>query len=123
EDADGSAHLPLQNCDRGLPCAGWRSVPSSGIASRRDRLLRRKQRDIAAPSCVHAHAELWQFADIAEPARRTTDRRFHRGSGKLGFRSRGRGPLMTFSTELEAKFEKRLQAYPEGRTRSAVRRW
>ncbi len=40
EDADGGAHLSLQDCDRGLPRARRRGLPGDRIAARRTRLLR-----------------------------------------------------------------------------------
>ena len=50
EDADGSAHLPLQDRDRRLPRAGRRGVQADRIAARRDRLLRRQRRHVASPT-------------------------------------------------------------------------
>ncbi len=120
EDADGSAHLSLQDRDRGLPRAGGRGVSGSRIAARRNRLLHRERRNFEAVPRAHAHAQLREPDGAAPAARRDADRRFHRLTGQHGFRAGRYRPLMTFSPQLEERFAKMLTRYPEGRTRSAV---
>ena len=55
EDADGGAHLPLQDRHRGLPRAGRRGLPGRRIAARRNGLLRGERRHAeAATACTCA---------------------------------------------------------------------
>jgi hypothetical protein len=58
EDADGSAHLPLQDRDRGLPRAGGRGLPGDRIPARRAWVLRGERWNHAALPRAHAHTQL-----------------------------------------------------------------
>src|SRR5205823_8844959 len=60
-----------------------------------------------------------QSAGGAQDGRRHPDRRRDRVDRQHGFRV-GRYGQVTFSPELEARFEKLLKSYPPGRQRSAM---
>ena len=66
EDADGSAHLSLQDCDRGIHRARRRSVHADRVAARRDGLLRGERWHRQAVPRAHAFALVREFADIAQ---------------------------------------------------------
>ena len=72
----------------------------------------------AQPYRVHMRdAELRQSAGDRRDGRRHADRRYDRLHRQHGFRfgRHGRSRCMTFSPELEARFEKLLKSYPPGR--------
>ena len=71
EDADGIAHLPLQDHHGRIRGAGGRGLPGSRISARRDGLLHRERRDGQAVSGAHAVGVLRESADAAEDVRRT----------------------------------------------------
>ena len=76
-------------------------------------------------ACTCAHRASAICRRRAENGGRHSDRRCDRRDRQHGFRSRGHGPvarhkLMTFSPQLEARFDKLLKSYPPGRQRSAM---
>ena len=70
EDADGIAHLPLQDHHGRICGAGGRGLPGSRIAARRDGLLHRERRHGEAVPRAHALGVLRESADAAEDVRR-----------------------------------------------------
>ena len=74
----------------------------------------------AKPYRVHIHGPSFgNLQATSQDGRGQADRRRDRLAGQHGFRAGGRGP-MTFSPELEARFEQFLQSCPPGRQRSAL---
>ena len=73
EDADGSAHLPLQDYYGRLCGAGGRGVSGGGIAARGDGLLHRERWDGEALSRTHAGRVLRESADVGQDVRRRAD--------------------------------------------------
>ena len=85
EDADGGAHLPLQDRDGRLPRAGGRSLSGDRIAARRTGLLRGQRRHREAVSGAHAHAQFRQPAGHSDDGGRHADRRCDRRHRQYGF--------------------------------------
>ena len=75
EDADGSAHLSLQDRDRRIYGARGRSLHADRVAARRDGLLRGERWHGQAISRAHALAIVRESAVAAQDVRRPPDRR------------------------------------------------
>ena len=123
EDADGSAHLSLQDRDRRLPRAGGRGLSGDRIAARRGGLLHGERRHAEALPRAHAQAQLRQPAgDCPKMIEGTLIADVIASIGQHGFRAGRYGPMKSydvFSPRLKHVFAEQAstgKSYPAGRT-------
>jgi len=115
EDADGSAHLPLQDHHRRICGAGGRGLSGSGITARGNGLLHRERRHGQALPRAHAGGLLGKSADPSQNVRGTAAGGCGRCDRVHRYRA-GRDRPVKFSEEFETRFAEMVPHYPTKRS-------